>query len=129
MEQKQNAEYMAKLRFRLLIELLDYQRVTFQYELKKEHKQSFNFLNAHLQKFRATLADGQPPGMAVWIDDLAAVLWESLDELMSAEDPRGILFVLKAYNAGLVSMEGLDGAPLNKMKFESLAALRSGEDE
>jgi hypothetical protein len=108
-----------KLRFFLLIELMDFQRTTFQYNLKKEDKQRFNNLYGHLKTFRNRLLEGMTEQGKEYIDDMAALMWESLDELEQAQDPRNMLLLMKAFNAGLVKMEGMD-KPLKEVSFEEL---------
>lgn len=117
-----NAETQANaLTFVEMIEVLDYQRTTFHALLKGPVKMQFNNFNSHLQAIRGVLTKAFDQKSKTYLDDKAALVWELLYELRKAEDPRMILAVAQAYNAGQIKLSGRGNhKPINEMSLEEI---------
>lgn len=111
------------LRFVQIVEVLDFQRTTFHYNLKGNVKMQFNNFYTQLKGMRNLLHRNFHPEAADFLDNRAALIWELLDELDKAEDPRMILAVAQAFNAGDIKLQGRgQKTPINEMNLEQLKA-------
>lgn len=107
--------------FMVLCEVMEFHRTTFQADLTGQPKMDFNILNGHLQKWRLNMQTRISPESREQIDNLGAVGWEVLNELMQAKDKRQFLAVVKSFNEGLIRMEGFD-VPANEVPFGDVIA-------
>jgi hypothetical protein len=115
------------LRFVQMVEVLDFQRPTFHYNLKGNVKMQFNNFYVQLKSIRSTLHRHFNQEANEFLDNRAALIWEILDEVDKAvdngHDPRMILAIAQSFNAGEIKLAGRGNhAPINKMKLEELKA-------
>lgn len=109
-------------RFIEMLELIDFHRTTFQYELKQYMKKRFNDYFTQHQGIRKALQSYLDEQSIENLDNKGCLMWEIYDQVEKAGDPRKVLAVIQAYNEGLIATSDNLDQPINQLDFETLAS-------
>lgn len=94
-------------RFLLLVELFDLQYPTFYKEVKGPLKQRINNFAANLNMVRNIFHSKANDAVKNYLDNNKSLAWELIDEFDKAKDKATLLALVRAYNAGEVTISPL----------------------